>query len=80
MQDVVAILQRRRHELRRLIGRIAEHNALIARALILGRRGIDALCNMGRLTMEVASELGLFPMEALLLVANIFDRGANLGL
>ena len=46
MQDVVAVLESRRHKLRRLVGRIAEHDALIARALILGRRRINALSNM----------------------------------
>jgi hypothetical protein len=35
LQDLVGIVERRRHELRRLAAGIAEHDALIARALIL---------------------------------------------
>ncbi len=46
-----------RHQLRRLVGRIAEHDALVARALLggflaLGLLGVHPLCDVGRLRGE----------------------------
>ncbi len=46
-QDAVRIVERCRHEFRRLVTGIAEHDALIAGALVLLFAGIDTLRNIG---------------------------------
>src|SRR5262249_44865926 len=54
--------------------RISEHDALIARALILVSGGIDTLRDIARLRMQVHLDVGLLPMKAVLLVADLLDR------
>ena len=46
-QNVVRILQRRRHQSRCLVAGIAKHDALVARTLVLAIRRVDALRNVG---------------------------------
>ena len=76
-QDVVAVLQGRRHQLRRLVRRIAEHDALVAGALVLFIGRVDADGDVGRLGVQVAGVFRGFPVEAVLLVADVLDRGAD---
>ncbi len=78
LQDVVRVLQRRRHQLGRLVRRIAEHDALVARALVLVARGVHPHGDVGRLAVQVAGEVGVLPVEALLLVADVLHRRADL--
>ena len=42
-QDGMRVKDRRRHQFRRLVAGIAEHHALVAGALVLVARGVDAL-------------------------------------
>ena len=79
-QDLVGIEDRRRHQVRRFVGGVAEHDALVARALFLvGARlqRIDALRDIGGLRMQQDFDVGLLPVKAFLLVADVLDRGAN---
>ena len=51
---------RERHQLRRLISRVAEHVALVASANLLQRLGaqpVHALANVGRLLLDVNQHL-----------------------
>src|SRR5690349_18882473 len=77
MQNTVCVVDRRRHEFRSFVAGVAEHDALVAGALILLLGSIDALRNVGRLTMEEDFDLGVLPMKAVLLVADIFNRLAR---
>ena len=76
-QDVVRIGERRRHQLGRLIRRIAEHDALVAGPLILVAGRIHARRDIGGLRMQVAFEGGVAPGETSLVVADILHRGAH---
>ena len=71
------IVDRRRHEFRCLVASIAEHDALIAGALVLVSAGVDALGNVGRLGVQQYFDLRPFPMEARLLVADGANRLAS---
>src|SRR6266851_8972505 len=77
LEDGVGVVDRRRHQLRRLGAGIAEHDALVAGALVLVAGGIDALCDVGRLLVNVAGDLRHVPVEAFLLVADFLDRLAR---
>src|SRR5262249_55529086 len=50
---------------------VTEHDALVAGALVLIGAGIHALSDVGRLLVHVELKLGVLPMEALLLVADL---------
>ena len=79
-QDLVGIEDRRRHQVRRFVGGVAEHDALVARALFLvgaGLQRIDALRDIGGLRMQQDFDVGLLPVEAFLLVTDVLDRSAN---
>ena len=75
----MAVMQGRRHQDRGFAAGIAEHDALVARAFILVAAGIHALGNVRRLGMQQDFDLGLLPMKAFLLVADVFDGGARHG-
>jgi hypothetical protein len=77
LEDGMRVVNRRRHQLRRLGAGIAEHDALVAGALVLVAGGIDALRDIGRLLVNVAGDLRHVPVEAFLLVADILDRLAR---
>ena len=79
LQDAMGIIDGRRHLLGRLIAGIAEHDALIAGTFILLLRPIDALRDIGRLSVQQDLDLGVLPVEAVLLVADILDRVARRG-
>src|SRR3546814_2081231 len=73
-QDLVRIIQRRRHEIGGFVAGIAEHDALVARAFILVSAGVNALRDMRGLTVEEVGEFGGFPLETLLIISNALDR------
>ena len=77
LEDLVRIIDRGRHQLRRLAAGIAEHDALVARAFILVAGAVDADGNIGGLGMEMHLHGGLFPVEPLLLIADIADGHAG---
>ena len=79
LQNLVAVMERRRHQGRGLAAGITEHDALIARAFILVAAGVHALGDVRRLGMQQDFDLGLFPVKTILLVADILDRGARHG-
>ena len=81
MQDAVRVEDRRGHERLGLAAGEAEHDALIAGALVLLLLGIgiDAGGDVGRLLMHIKLELGQVPMEPLLLVSDL-AHGAPRGL
>ena len=75
----MGIDDRRRHEGLRLVRRVAEHHALVARALLLGLRTVDALRDVGTLPVERAHVVEGIPAEALLgaVVADVLHHGAR---
>ena len=79
MQDTVGVEDRRRHQRLGLAAGIAEHNPLIARALVLVGVGIgiDAAGDVGRLFVHIILELAALPVEALLLVADLAHGAAR---
>ena len=78
-EDLVAVEQRRGHQRQRFATGIAEHDSLVTSAFIIVARGIDALGDVGGLGVQQHFDLGVLPMEAVLLVADVLDRGARDG-
>ncbi|GAA0003952.1 hypothetical protein BRDID11002_39530 [Bradyrhizobium diazoefficiens] len=79
-QDLVGVEDRRRHQVRRLVGGVTEHDALVARAFFLDLtrlKRIDALGDVGRLRMQQNLDVAGLPVETFLLVADVLDRGAH---
>ena len=76
-QNFMRIMQRRRHQIGRLVGRIAEHDALVARAFVLVAGGVDALGDIGRLGVQQNFDVRRFPMETGLFVTDVLDRLAR---
>ena len=72
-QDLVGVIDRRRHQLRRLAAGVAEHDALVAGSFVLVADGIDALRDVGRLSVQQNFDIGVLPMEAVLLVADLVN-------
>src|SRR5262245_32060120 len=77
LEDVMGIVDRRRHELRRLVAGIAEHDSLIARANVLVAQGVDALGDVRRLAVQQHLDSGALPMKAVLLVSDVLDSLAG---
>ena len=80
-QQCVRVDERRRHEALRLVRRVAEHHALVARALLLGLRAVDALRDVGALPVEGAQVVERVPAEPLAgaVVADVLhDRARDL--
>ncbi len=77
VQDAVGVVDRRRHEIVGVAAGEAEHDSLIARALVLVARGVDPLGDVGRLLVQIDVDLGFLPMEAFLLVADLPDTAAH---
>ena len=71
LQDAVGIEDRRGHELRRLGAGIAEHDTLVAGALVLVAGGIDADGDVHGLRVQMHVDIRCLPMEAGLFVADI---------
>ncbi len=68
LEDLVGEEDRRRHQFGRLVAGIAEHDALIARAL-----GVDALGDIDGLLVQMHVDLAGVPVKPLLLVADVLD-------
>ena len=73
----MAVVERRRHEVGRLVAGEAEHDALVAGALVLVLAGIDALRDVRRLRVQMVGEVEAVPVEALLLVADALHDAAH---
>ena len=63
-EDLVAVIERRGHQAGRLVGRVTEHDALVARALVLVAALVDAHRDMRRLAVEVVLRIERLPVEA----------------
>ena len=70
----MGVIDRRRHERRCLGTSVSEHDALIAGSLVLVATCVDADRDVGRLHVEMDRDLGVLPMEAVLLIANVANR------
>ena len=70
LQDLVAVIERRRHQVGGFVAGEAEHDALVAGAFILVAAGVDALRDVRRLRVEVVGEVERLPVEAVLLIAD----------
>ena len=79
LEDLVAVIQRGGHQVRRLCRCIAKHDALVASAFILVATGVYALGNMCRLAVQVIFKTQGFPVEALLRIADFLDGAADSG-
>lgn len=82
LQDAVRIIDRRRHQVRRFLASVTEHDALVASALVTLLVGgiIHALRDIGRLRMQQNVDLGGLPVETILFVADVADRLSGGGL
>ena len=78
VQDLVRVIDRRRHQFRRLAAGVAEHDALVARALVLvaARRRRPARCRRTAACSSTSTS-AFAPVEAVLLVADVLDRRAR---
>jgi hypothetical protein len=76
LQDFVRIIERRGHQVGRLVGGITEHDALIARAFVLVTAFIHALRDVRGLWVEVVGEFQRVPVESVLFVTNLLYRRA----
>ncbi len=81
LQDTVGIIDRRRHEVRRFLAGVTEHDALVAGTLValLVGRVVHTLRDISRLRMQENVDLGGLPVETILLVADIADSFAGGG-
>ena len=77
LQDLVAVIERRRHQIGGFIGGIAKHDPLIACALVLVVAGINALRDVDGLGVKPVDEFELLPVEPVLLIADFAHRVAN---
>ena len=73
----MGILDRSRHKRVGFVGRVAEHNALIARAFVFIRGRIHALRDMRGLFVQQVRDLYGLVVEFVLLIANVFDASAG---
>ena len=71
LEDLVRIVERRRHQALGLVDRIAEHDALVARALVLVVLGVHALGDVRRLFVQQHLDVAALPVEPVLLVADV---------
>ena len=78
-EDLVGVIDGRWHQFGRFAARVAEHDALVAGTLFFvgGLLGIDTGCDIDRLGMEQHVDLSVFPVEPVLLVADVLDRHAG---
>ncbi len=77
LENLMRIIERRRHQVGRLAHCVAEHDALVAGAFVLVAGGVHALRNVDRLLVQQHLDIGGVPMEAALLVADVPDRAAR---
>ena len=67
-------MDRRRHQRVGLAAGIAEHDALVAGAFVLVAGGVDADGDVGGLRVDQDLDVGLLPVKAFLLVADVLHR------
>ena len=77
LQDAMRIMDRRRHQVRRLVAGVAEHDALVARADVLVAGRVHALGDVGGLAVQQHLDRGVVPVEARLFVADVPDGAAR---
>ena len=77
LENLVRIVERRGHQVGGFVGRIAEHDPLVARAFVLVGAFVDALRDMRRLAVQIIFEAELVPVEAGLFIADVLDRAAD---
>ncbi len=75
----MAVVERGRHQVRRFVRRIAEHDALVAGAFVLVAALVDALRDMRRLAVKVVFEAEGLPVETVLLVTDLANGVAHDG-
>src|SRR6185312_12849151 len=81
LQYLVTVIDGSGHEIGRLAAGVAEHDALVARALGIAVGGpVDAFRDIGRLAVGANLDPRGLPVEAFLLVADRLDRLARRGL
>jgi hypothetical protein len=70
---------RERHILGRLVRSIAEHDALIARTVVLERAVVEPLCDIGGLLLDRDEDVARLVVEALgrVVVPDVLDRVAD---
>ena len=75
LQDLVGIDERGGHQLRCLVGGIAKHDALVASAFlgVQAQAFLNALRDLGGLSVYIAADIYFFPMKTILLVADLLD-------
>ncbi len=75
LDELVRVVDRRRHQRPRLVGRVAEHQSLVARALVLGQRAVDALRDVDGLLADDVDDTAGAAVEADLggVVADVDD-------
>ena len=56
LEDLVAVIERRRHQVGGLVAGEAEHDALVAGAFVLVARGVDALGDVRGLAVQMVLE------------------------
>jgi hypothetical protein len=78
-KNFVRVIDRRGHQFRRFVAGIPKHDALIASTFFLVGRllGIHTLRNIRGLLMQQHINIGVGPVEAILLIANVFDGVAG---
>ena len=77
LQDLVAVIQRGRHQVGGFIAGKAEHDALVARAFVLVVARIDTLGDIQRLPVQVVFKAKVLPMKTGLFVTDAPHRGAH---
>lgn len=70
-------INRGRHQVRRFLTGITEHDALISGTFVFAASSIDAYADVSGLSMETAINLYGLPVEAFLFVADFFDGVAR---
>src|SRR5579883_1603343 len=77
VKDAMGVINRSRHQLFGFPAGITEHDALIARPLVLIPRSIHAARYVCRLGVHIAFEFNLLPIETLLLIADAANDSAG---
>ena len=77
LQNAMGKVDGRRHQLIGLGAGITEHNALVARTLVLVAGRVHALGDIGGLGVQVDGHVSVFPVKAILLVADVLHSGAR---
>jgi hypothetical protein len=77
LENFVAVIKRRWHQIRGFVGGVTKHDTLVASAFVLVAGCVDALRDMCRLAVEVVHESQCFMMETGLFVADFLYSAAD---